>query len=74
MSDIHEFPGWQMTGEEEAREKPALGPHAGADLLVILPVRSTVLFPGMVMPITVGRQRSVAAAQQAVREQRRSAS
>ena len=39
-----------------------------ADLLVILPVRSTVLFPGMVMPLTVGRKRSVAAAQQAMRD------
>jgi ATP-dependent Lon protease len=29
-----------------------------------------VLFPGLVLPISVGRQRSVAAAQQAVREQR----
>jgi ATP-dependent Lon protease len=29
-----------------------------------------VLFPGLVLPITVGRPRSVAAAQQAVREQR----
>ena len=40
------------------------------DALIIVPVRSTVLFPGLVLPITVGRPRSVAAAQQAVREQR----
>jgi ATP-dependent Lon protease len=33
-------------------------------------VRNTVLFPGMVLPIAVGRERSVAAAQEAVREQR----
>jgi ATP-dependent Lon protease len=38
--------------------------------MIIVPVRSTVLFPGLVLPITVGRPRSVAAAQQAVREQR----
>ena len=40
------------------------------DLMTILPVRGTVLFPGMVVPITVGRERSMAAAQQAVRENR----
>jgi ATP-dependent Lon protease len=41
-----------------------------SDALIVVPVRSTVLFPGLVLPITVGRPRSVAAAQQAVREQR----
>ncbi|WP_237180200.1 endopeptidase La [Rhodoplanes sp. Z2-YC6860] len=38
--------------------------------MIIMPVRNFVLFPGIVMPVTVGRQRSIAAAQQAVREQR----
>lgn len=41
-----------------------------ADALIIVPVRNTVLFPGVVFPITIGRPQSVAAAQQAVREQR----
>ena len=41
-----------------------------ADTLIILPVRDLVLFPKVVFPITIGRQRSVLAAQQAVREQR----
>jgi ATP-dependent Lon protease len=68
MSDINENPEWQMTGEDETREEPVTQPHASPDLLVILPVRSTVLFPGMVMPLTVGRKRSVAAAQQAMRD------
>jgi ATP-dependent Lon protease len=40
------------------------------DALIIVPVRGTVLFPGLVLPITVGRPGSVAAAQQALREQR----
>jgi ATP-dependent Lon protease len=40
------------------------------DALIIVPVRNTVLFPGVVAPITVGRPKSVAAAQQALREQR----
>ncbi len=40
------------------------------DGLIIVPVRNFVLFPGVVFPVTVGRPRSVAGAQQAVREQR----
>ena len=35
--------------------------------IIILPVRSLVLFPGTVVPIAVGRPRSVAAAQEAVK-------
>jgi ATP-dependent Lon protease len=45
-------------------------PPLPADALIIVPVRSTVLFPGLVLPITLGRPKSVAAAQQAVRDQR----
>src|SRR6478672_9722952 len=41
-----------------------------ADGLIIVPVRNTVLFPGVVIPITIARPKSIAAAQQAVREQR----
>src|SRR6185312_13561376 len=40
------------------------------DALIIVPTRNLVLFPGMVFPITIGRQRSIAAVQQAVREER----
>jgi ATP-dependent Lon protease len=40
------------------------------DALIIVPVRNTVLFPGVVAPITIGRPKSIAAAQQALREQR----
>ncbi len=45
-------------------------PPVPADALIIVPVRNMVLFPGLVLPVTLGRQRSIAAAQQAVREQR----
>src|SRR6516162_7544539 len=40
------------------------------DALIIVPVRNIVLFPGVIAPITVGRPKSIAAAQQALREQR----
>jgi ATP-dependent Lon protease len=61
--------------ELQAKEGPKEGPAGAlpplpADALIIVPVRSTVLFPGLVLPITLGRPKSVAAAQQAVREQR----
>ena len=40
------------------------------DALIILPVRNMVLFPGALIPITIGRSRSLAAAQFAARAQR----
>ena len=40
------------------------------DAMIILPVRNIVLFPGIVVPLAVGRERSRAAAQEAVRLQR----
>jgi ATP-dependent Lon protease len=40
------------------------------DALIILPVRNVVMFPGAVFPITVGRERSRTAAQEAVRLER----
>ena len=41
-----------------------------SDAMIVVPVRNTVLFPEIVFPITLGRPATVAAAQQAVREQR----
>jgi ATP-dependent Lon protease len=40
------------------------------DAMILLPVRNLVLFPGIVIPLAVGRERSRAAAQEAVRLQR----
>jgi len=62
--------------EPEILAKEASAPDNGAlpplpsDALIIVPVRNVVLFPGLVLPITIGRPKSVAAAQQAVRDQR----
>jgi ATP-dependent Lon protease len=40
------------------------------DAVIILPVRNIVLFPGMFLPLAIGRQRSIAAAQEAMRTER----
>ena len=41
------------------------------DVLIILPVRDIVLFPGVVLPVAISGTRALAAAQEAVRTQRR---
>src|SRR2546423_3729524 len=41
------------------------------DALILIPMRNTVLFPGVISPITIGRPASVAAAQEAVRSERK---
>lgn len=40
------------------------------DAMVIVPVRNMVLFPGMVLPVSIGRERSISAAQYAVKAER----
>jgi ATP-dependent Lon protease len=40
------------------------------DAMIIVPVRNMVLFPGMVVPITIGRKNSIAAAQYAIKVER----
>ena len=42
-------------------------PSLPADVLPVVPMRNVLLFPGIVLPITVGRDESIAAAQEAVR-------
>ncbi len=60
--------------EAEIGSEGALGaapsPPLPPDALIIVPVRGLVLFPATVLPITLGRPRSVLAAQAAVREQK----
>jgi ATP-dependent Lon protease len=41
------------------------------DMLIIIPVRNLVLFPGTVVPVAVSRERSLAAAQEAARSERK---
>lgn len=66
MSEIEGAPGWKMSNAEPEGAREVMSD--ASDLLILLPVRATVLFPGMVVPIAVGRTRSVAGAQQAVQD------
>ena len=55
-------------------ESPATAtptPTVSDDMLVILPVRNIVLFPGTVLPIGMNREASIAAAQEVVRAERK---
>jgi ATP-dependent Lon protease len=60
----------EMSAKEGASVGATSAPALPPDALIIVPVRNTVLFPGLVLPITLGRPKSIAAAQQAVRDQR----
>ena len=62
-----------MNSSARGPEGLGLGGDAPAlpeDALIIVPVRAMVVFPGTVFPITLGRERAVAAAQAAVREEK----
>jgi len=62
---------------EPLAAKAAERPRSGAlkplpeDALILIPMRNTVLFPGVISPVTVGRPTSVAAAQEAVRAEKK---
>jgi ATP-dependent Lon protease len=57
------------TAQENTAAAPL--PQYPEDALLIVPVRNLVLFPGLIMPITIGRESTVAAAQEAVRNNRK---
>src|SRR5919197_632924 len=59
-----------MADQAETRPADRGHPPLPPDSMILLPVRQLVLFPGMVLPLTIGRKSSIAAAQSAVRNQR----
>ena len=65
MTPANEQPASASSRVSEANDAPIPG-----DAMIIVPVRNMVLFPGIVSPITIARPKSIAAAQQALREQR----
>jgi ATP-dependent Lon protease len=50
--------------------QPGAAQPSQSDVMIVVPTRNMVLYPEMVLPLTVGRPSTVAAVQQAVREQR----
>jgi ATP-dependent Lon protease len=55
---------------DQAQDDRQDSPPLPADAIIVLPSRQTVLFPGIVLPLTIGRRSSIAAAQEAVRRER----
>ena len=63
--------------QDDASKMPVATPNDGAeagkapglpdDMLIILPVRNLVLFPGVILPVAIKREKTVAGAQEAVR-------
>jgi len=66
-----------LTGEESAQALPVPGRKGGStkpipeDALILVPLRNAVLFPGVISPVTVGREASVAAARAAAQAERK---
>ena len=64
---LGELLSYELLGEDNSELIPLISPEEEKELhdesipeeLSILPVRNTVLFPGVVIPITVGRKKSI---------------
>src|SRR5512143_4082282 len=48
-------------------DKSAQHPGLPEDMLIVLPVRNLVLFPGVILPVAIKREKTGAGAQEAVR-------
>lgn len=61
-----------MADTENTSASPQIElPPLPADAVPIVAMRTVVLFPGIILPVTLGREESIAAAQEAVRSGRR---
>src|ERR1700726_3194078 len=57
--------------EDSSTTKDQRHPVIPEDATIILPVRNMLLFPGMVLPLAIGRPASIAAAQEAAQSGRK---
>jgi ATP-dependent Lon protease len=48
-------------------DRTAASPGLPEDMIIVLPVRNLVLFPGVILPVAMKREKTVAGAQEAVR-------
>jgi ATP-dependent Lon protease len=60
-----------MSDTDKNRTAEDIASRISDDMLIILPVRNLVLFPGTVLPVAINRDRSLAGAQEAVRTERK---
>jgi ATP-dependent Lon protease len=61
----------QGTAVPRAQGGEGAGKPLPEDAIALVPVRNIVLFPGVLAPVTIGRETSVAAAQDAAKQERR---
>jgi ATP-dependent Lon protease len=77
MTGLEDGAAFDGTGESRdihASDKGEMAPILPKEIppgaLILLPVRNTVMYPGVVIPFAIGRKQSIAAAQEAVRGDR----
>jgi ATP-dependent Lon protease len=59
-----------MDAASGPRDKAGAGYALPDDALILVPVRNLVMFPGMILPVSLGREASIAAAQAAMKAER----
>jgi len=67
MDLLNEGAAREIGGEPRRTGGPLAIRPVPADALIVVPLRNAVLFPGAILPITIGRSASVAAAREAAR-------
>ncbi len=70
LPNFNEEEGGELIQLIAPDEEENMGGEPLPEELPILPIRNTVLFPGVVIPITVGRQKSIKLVKKAYRGDR----
>ena len=70
LDSMNQKPPGEKAGAAAPRPAPEETYALPDDALIILPMRKMVLFPGMVVPLALGREASIAAAQAAAKAKR----
>jgi len=70
LDSVNRKPASEKANSAAPRSSPEGTYELPDDTLIILPVRAMVLFPGMILPIALGREGSIPAAQNAAKTKR----
>src|ERR1700742_1225587 len=57
-----------MTEQDRPQDKAGPSEKTGGDVMAVLPLRDIVVFPHMIVPLFVGREKSVRALEDVMRE------